>query len=58
MPHRLGLEGAQNVATKPLSRRLCAEIHGVKGRNEGQEIADEEKEATDQTQALDDEITV
>lgn len=58
MPHRLCLERAKLIPTKPFSRFVIRDIHSVKRGDVRQEVAREEQKASNETQALDDVVAV
>lgn len=56
--HGLALEGAEVLASQPLSGWGVLDIHSVQLRDEGQEITREQQKSTNQTQSLDNSVTV
>jgi len=58
MPHGLGLECAQGISSQPFGGLVVGDIHGVQGWDEGQVVSNEKQESSNQTQSLDDLVSV
>ncbi len=56
--HLFVLVGAKNLTTQPLGGRLTGQIHGVQGRDERKEVADEQQETSNQAKTLDDSVAI
>lgn len=56
--HGAGLESAEVLSTEPFGGLVVRDVHHVETRDVGEEVADEEKESSDEAQSLDHNISI